>query len=161
MRNLSLNKILIPLSFYLLATLLLFITSNLILPILFYTLAIGFSLFYLKQDQKKENDLSIVLDEFLELLDFERNKIDERSYPKESLGAKMMQVIDRYAQQILDDTQVAGETVLISDKVKKGHFELHHSPPRTSTPSRPLASDSASPPSSSLIISLTSLVESA
>lgn len=62
------------------------------------------------------------LNEIDKLLDFERNivKIDEDT--KDEIEKGLNKLVEKYEKIVLDDTKVAGEMVLLADKVSKGHY---------------------------------------
>lgn len=120
----TINNAIIPLLslLFISATALLFMSEMLIAAALLYGAVFVLSLYFVLAQRKTEREYHLILEEFMELLNFERNKIDERAYPKASLGAKLMEAIQTYEEQVIEDMRVAGETVLIADKVKHGHF---------------------------------------
>ncbi len=63
-----------------------------------------------------------VLDELKELLEFKRNKISLNEAAKNPLEKSINTIIKQYQTSVIDDTRVAGEMVLLSDRVSKGHY---------------------------------------
>jgi methyl-accepting chemotaxis protein len=63
-----------------------------------------------------------VLDELKELLEFKRNKISLNEATRNPLEQSINRIIKQYQSSIIDDTRVAGEMVLLSDRVSKGHY---------------------------------------
>lgn len=63
-----------------------------------------------------------VLDELKELLEFKRNKISLNEATQNPLEQSINQIIKQYQASVIDDTRVAGEMVLLSDRVSKGHY---------------------------------------
>lgn len=63
-----------------------------------------------------------VLDELKELLEFKRNKISLNEATQNPLEQSINQIIKQYQAGVIDDTRVAGEMVLLSDRVSKGHY---------------------------------------
>ncbi len=63
-----------------------------------------------------------VLDELEELLEFKRNKIAVNESTDNKLEMSLNNIVKKYQASVIDDTRVAGEMVLLSDRVSKGHF---------------------------------------
>ena len=57
-----------------------------------------------------------------ELLDFQSNKITVNEQSDDPVEQVFNQLIEKYEKSVLEDTKVAGEMVLVSDKVSKGHY---------------------------------------
>ena len=109
-------------SLFMLSSAFLFISENVMISAALYTLTSIVAIVALLNTKSSDNEYKELLEEFSELIDFDRNSIKDRTYPLDSLGAKIMGVISLYQNQVLEDTRVAGETVLLADKVKMGHF---------------------------------------
>ncbi|WP_345993278.1 methyl-accepting chemotaxis protein [Sulfurimonas sp. HSL-1716] len=62
------------------------------------------------------------LEEIDELLDFERNKVEIAKDTQDELEKSLNKLLLKYEKIVLDDTKVAGEMVLLTDKVSKGHY---------------------------------------
>ena len=60
--------------------------------------------------------------ELLELMEFKRNKIEIDEKISDEAAKKFNKIITTYQESILDDTRVAGEMVLLADKVAQGHY---------------------------------------
>lgn len=67
------------------------------------------------------SDLS-VLDEIKELIEFKRNKVNLNLDTTNPLEKNLNSLVAKYQQSVIEDTLVAGEMVLLSDKVAKGHY---------------------------------------
>jgi len=63
-----------------------------------------------------------LFEELDELMDFKRNKVNINPKTKDPMEQKINALIAKYRKSVLDDTLVAGEMVLLSDKVAKGHY---------------------------------------
>jgi len=124
MKNLAQKFIILMLIIlFIAASLSLFVYQNSYITFLLFSLLFTLSLYTITQASQNNNAyLHQLLDEFTELLNFERNSITKREFPKESLGDKLMTTIETYENQVLEDMKVAGEAVLMADKVKHGHF---------------------------------------
>ncbi|WP_457750084.1 methyl-accepting chemotaxis protein [Sulfurimonas sp.] len=57
-----------------------------------------------------------------ELLDFERNKVKMNEQTQDEIEKALGKLIRKYEDIVQNDTKVAGEMVLIADKVSKGHY---------------------------------------
>lgn len=63
------------------------------------------------------------LDDFLELMQFKRNRLDFLDAKAGSIEDKINKLVRAYEEMLLQDTAVAGEMVLLGDKVSKGHYK--------------------------------------
>ncbi len=66
-------------------------------------------------------DLSLI-SKMEELLSFKRNKITLNEAPSNEIEASLNHLISVYEDIVRTDTRVAGEMVLVADKVSKGHY---------------------------------------
>ncbi len=57
-----------------------------------------------------------------EMIDFERNNISLNENTNDLVEKELNILLKKYSKTILDDTKVAGEMVLLADKVAKGHY---------------------------------------
>lgn len=62
------------------------------------------------------------LNEFQELMQFKRNQIEPISAKSGSMEEKLNRLTKIHEEVLEQDTKVAGEMVLLADKVRKGHF---------------------------------------
>ena len=69
----------------------------------------------------KENLLQLS-EALYELLNFQRNKIVTDEVSASHMEMMLSRLIDTYQKSVLEDTKVAGEMVLVADKVSKGDF---------------------------------------
>lgn len=60
--------------------------------------------------------------ELIELMEFKRNKVDVDQNATDEAEKSFNKIVTTYQDTVLDDTRVAGEMVLLSDKVSKGHY---------------------------------------
>lgn len=67
-------------------------------------------------------DALSLLSDIEELLEFKRNKIVLNADSNDKFEQKLNNLITLHKKSVLEDTLVAGEMVLISDKVSKGHY---------------------------------------
>lgn len=70
---------------------------------------------------EKENLLQLG-EALYELLEFQRNKISANEASSSPMEQMLNRLINTYQQSVLEDTKVAGEMVLVADKVSKGDF---------------------------------------
>ena len=69
-----------------------------------------------------KSDILEKLNDIDELLDFERNSVHIDESTKDEIEKSLNKLLLKYEKTILDDTKVAGEMVLLADKVSKGHY---------------------------------------
>lgn len=75
--------------------------------------------------QSTDGDLTSLSQKRLQLMDmmeFKRNKIDINENTTSQAERNFNTIVKSYQNAVLIDTKVAGEMVLIADKVSKGHF---------------------------------------
>ncbi|QOP40365.1 chemotaxis protein [Sulfurimonas marina] len=69
---------------------------------------------------------SHVLDEkrlaLIEMMEFKRNKLDINENTTNEAEQNFNKIVTSYQAAVLEDTRVAGEMVLLADKVAKGHY---------------------------------------
>ena len=63
-----------------------------------------------------------LLTEIKELMEFKRNKVLLNNETTDPMEKNLNSLIEMYQKSVLKDTLVAGEMVLLSDKVAKGHY---------------------------------------
>jgi len=61
--------------------------------------------------------------DFLDLMHFKRNRLTLMEAVPGSIEEKINTVVKAHEEMLLQDTQVAGEMVLLADKVGKGHYK--------------------------------------
>jgi len=99
----------------------LFLTTNTSVHISIALVILALTLFL--QQQKSTNiTQSNLLVEIKELMEFKRNKINLNNSTNDSVEQNLNSLIKIYQQSVLSDTLVAGEMVLLSDRVAKGHY---------------------------------------
>ncbi len=80
------------------------------------------SLFFI--GSSKSNDVKIYefLDQFHEFLTFKRNGVVPLDARSGSIEEKLNRLAEAYVEISQQDTKVAGEMVLLADKVRQGHY---------------------------------------
>lgn len=66
--------------------------------------------------------MSKQLDDFLQLMQFKRNRLSLMEAKPGSMEEKLNALVAAYEEMLLQDTLVAGEMVLLADKVRSGHY---------------------------------------
>ncbi|MDD2829786.1 MAG: methyl-accepting chemotaxis protein [Sulfuricurvum sp.] len=69
-----------------------------------------------------ELKINTQLDAFLQLMQFKRNRIPKMVGESGSTEAKLNALASAHEEMLLQDTLVAGEMVLLADKVRQGHY---------------------------------------
>ncbi|HEX5710486.1 MAG TPA: methyl-accepting chemotaxis protein [Sulfuricurvum sp.] len=67
--------------------------------------------------------MSKQLDGFLQLMQFKRNRLPLLDAKQGSMEEKINALVIAYEDMLLQDTLVAGEMVLLADKVRQGHYK--------------------------------------
>jgi len=101
----------------------LFITSSTIIHVILVILAFLITM-YIKQftSSNSQKNTKTILLKLQELMEFKRNKVKLDEDTTDELEKLINNIIKIYQSNVIDDTLVAGEMVLQSDKVSKGHF---------------------------------------
>ena len=60
--------------------------------------------------------------ELIEMMEFERNKIDLHENTQDEAEKSFNKIVTSYQRAVLEDTKVAGEMVILADKVSRGHY---------------------------------------
>ena len=100
----------------------LFLTESSIIQavLIFVTFITVFILF--GQGPSSNSDLNKKRLELIEVMDFKRNRVDIDENTTDEAEKNFNKIVISYQNSVLEDTRVAGEMVLIADKVAKGHF---------------------------------------
>lgn len=122
MNNITKNSI-IALSFAVLIASL-FLTDSAVIQAVVAVLTFGivFSLNTFVTSHGNSNVLNQKRLEFIEMMEFKRNKIKLNENPTNETEENFNRIVSAYQNSVLEDTKVAGEMVLLADKVAKGHY---------------------------------------
>ena len=60
--------------------------------------------------------------EFIEMMEFQRNKIELNENTQNEAEKNFNTIVNSYQKAVLEDTKVAGEMVILADKVSRGHY---------------------------------------
>ena len=93
------------------------VVIHIVLAVVAFTASIGLGML-----QVTSNKNGKILEELLELLEFRRNKINLNEATEDTLEKGLNALAHQYQTSVLEDTQVAGEMVLLADRVSKGHY---------------------------------------
>lgn len=114
------KNIIITVSFTVLLLVLAF-SNSLILQII--GLLVVFAVSLMTQNLvKSKTKIITLLNAFEELIEYKRNKIDIDENTNDKIEMQLNKIIIKYQESVLNDTKVAGEMVLLADKVAKGHY---------------------------------------
>ncbi len=119
--NKTTKNIILTISFIVLITSL-FLTQSAIIHAVLTLLVFGVAVFLLSQSSSGHSNLDETITEFKELLEFKRNKININESTNDSLEKSINSMVKKYQDSILEDTLVAGQMVIIADKVSKGVY---------------------------------------
>jgi methyl-accepting chemotaxis protein len=102
--------------------LLLILVNSLIIQISAAVLLL-IAVFLLQQNSSSDDTaLLAMMKQINELLNFERNKVAVNPNTTNKLEKELSSLLLKYEDMVLEDTKVAGEMVLLVDKVSKGHY---------------------------------------
>lgn len=80
------------------------------------------SIWMLSAPASDNEKIQTQLDNFLQLMQFKRNRLSLMEAQSGSIEEKLNAVIKAHEEMLLNDTLVAGEMVLLADKVRGGHY---------------------------------------
>ncbi|MBN2869366.1 MAG: chemotaxis protein [Campylobacterales bacterium] len=80
------------------------------------------SIWMISAQSGNSDTISRHLDNFLELMQFKRNRLEPLETSPGSIEDKLNRVAKVHEETLLQDTLVAGEMVLLADKVRQGHY---------------------------------------
>ena len=101
----------------------LFLTDSTLIHAILVLLTFAVTIFFqIQQSSGSQTSVTKTLKEFDEILSFNRNKIAQNKSTKDKFETEINRLIKKYEKNVLDDTKVAGEMVLLADKVSKGHY---------------------------------------
>jgi methyl-accepting chemotaxis protein len=115
------NKLIITSILFIISSILLFTLGNLYVGYVGFVITFGFVMFTNSLSNTNE-EFERVIDEFKELIEFKRNRLSLPSAQDGTIEKKLYDTVLAYENSILEDTRVAGEVVLLSDKVTNGHY---------------------------------------
>ncbi|MEN8303270.1 MAG: methyl-accepting chemotaxis protein [Campylobacterota bacterium] len=119
----SLQKNIILGSLFTILVISLFVTDLTLVHTAFAIVAFITAIFLQMQESSaKSSHIKVILDEFSELLEFNRNKVSIDKSTNNELEKKINALIKKHQDIVVEDTRVAGEMVLLSDRVSKGHY---------------------------------------
>lgn len=114
------NTLLVILFAILIASL--FLSTSAILHSSIATIALVVAVVFQTTSSKDSQEIEKMFEELEELMDFQRNKINIDENTKIDIIQKINPLLKKYSQSVLEDTKVAGEMVLLTDKVARGHY---------------------------------------
>jgi len=100
-----------------------FLSSSTLVHISFVFIAFVITIFLqLSISSSSSENITKILKEFTELLDFERNKIKIDESTTNKVEKTINSLLLKYQNMVFEDTKVAGEMVLLADRISKGHY---------------------------------------
>lgn len=121
MNNILKNTV-ISIAFLLLIGSLFLTDSNIIHASLAVVTFLIVILFNLQKNGGKSNSLNQKRLELIEMMEFKRNKIKIDENTTDEAEKSFNKIVTTYQNSVLADTRVAGEMVLMTDKVARGHY---------------------------------------
>lgn len=120
--NNNLKNTIIALAFALLIGSLFLTESTIIQAVLAVaTFIVTFAL-NMQNSSKKAQGLNQKRLELIEMMEFKRNKVSIDESSTDEAETNFNKIVTTYQNSVLADTKVAGEMVLLTDKVAKGHY---------------------------------------
>lgn len=118
----NIQKIALLATTFTLLILSLFLTNLTLVHAALAIIAFGVAIALQMKGSSANIDAISLLNDIEELLEFKRNKIVLNANSNDKFEQKLNNLITLHKKSVLEDTLVAGEMVLISDKVSKGHY---------------------------------------
>lgn len=120
--NTTNKNIVISLAFVLLIASLFLVESNIIhavvaVVVLGLTLALN-----LQKSGSGSNYINTKRAELIDMMEFKRNRIETNDNTQDPAEINFNRIVNSYQNAVLDDTKVAGEMVLLADKVSRGNY---------------------------------------
>lgn len=101
----------------------LFLVESNIVHLLLAVITMTITLMFNMQNSSNESQvLNKKRLELIEMMEFKRNKIQVDENTTDEAEKNFNKIVTTYQKSVLDDTKVAGEMVLLTDKVAKGHY---------------------------------------
>lgn len=100
----------------------LFLTNSTTLHAILALVLFGVSVAMNLQSGSKKNELNERRLNLIELMEFKRNRVEIDLNTSDEIERNFNKIVTTYQNTILEDTRVAGEMVLLADKVSRGHF---------------------------------------
>lgn len=122
MNNITKNSIIAIAFTVLIASL--FLTDSAVIHavVAFLTFGVVFALNTFVTSKASSNAIDQKRLELMEVMEFKRNKVNLNENPASEAEANFNKIVTAYQNSVLEDTRVAGEMVLLTDKVAKGHY---------------------------------------
>lgn len=99
------------------------LTQNIGILLAFIAVIVGTAIGLMLNVSRGGNPLETQMERFQELIEYKRNRIEPLPAQYGSLEEKMNAAVQAHETALINDTKVAGEMVLLADKVRRGHFE--------------------------------------
>jgi methyl-accepting chemotaxis protein len=100
----------------------LFLTSSNIIQAVVAVVVFGVVIGVNSMKASGSSDLNKKRLDLIELMEFKRNRVEINEHTTDEAEKNFNKIVTSYQNAMLDDTRVAGEMVLLADKVSKGHF---------------------------------------
>ncbi len=119
--NILQKNIILAIAFALLIASLIFTDSTLV-QIVLAVVAVGVAMVLQNISSAADSSTTKLAEEMNDLLNFNKNKITVNEKTTNETEMLLNKAINIYQESVVEDTRVAGEMVLIADKVSKGHY---------------------------------------
>jgi methyl-accepting chemotaxis protein len=120
--NNTLKNIIIALAFALLIGSLFLTDSTVVQAVLAVVTFIVTIALNMQNGGKKSKAIDQKRLELIEMMEFKRNKLGINENSTDEAEINFNKIVTTYQNSVLDDTRVAGEMVLMTDKVARGHY---------------------------------------
>lgn len=100
----------------------LFLTSSSFVQAVLALILFGVSIAMSMQNNSQNSKVNARRLDLIELMEFKRNRVEIDLNTKDEVEKNFNKIVTTYQNTILEDTRVAGEMVLLADKVSRGHF---------------------------------------
>lgn len=101
----------------------LYITSSALIQSIITLIVLGLTiLIYTQVSSTNSHSLDERMLALVEIIEFQRNKLEIDENTVDKAEKSFNRIVQSYQTSLLEDTKVAGEMVLLTDKVAKGHY---------------------------------------
>ncbi|DAB27769.1 MAG: chemotaxis protein [Sulfurimonas sp. RIFOXYD12_FULL_33_39] len=118
----TIQKNMIIASAFLILIVSLFLSESAILHAVLAVVTFAVTITLSMQRNPANNYLGKKRAELIEMMEFNRNKIELNDKTNDEAEINFNKIVTSYQNSVLADTKVAGEMVLLADKVSKGHY---------------------------------------
>lgn len=116
-------RILIPAVLFIIASVIHFLLQSPLLSFAGFAVAV-IAAIAMSSMQSNQNNLTDTIQQFHQLIEFKRNRVHLDENTDSDLFKEIKNTITAYEKSVQDDTRVAGEMVLVADRIRQGNYSV-------------------------------------